>query len=344
MRIDSLFKNYERPYIIGEVSQNHDGSLGQAHAFIDMIADAGADAIKFQTHIAAEESTLLEPFRVAFSYEDKSRFDYWKRMEFTESQWKELYDHAQERNIDFLSSPFSMKAFEILEKIGIKAWKFGSGEVFNNKLLKAAIDTGKPLLLSTGLSTWDDIDRQMEKVKENGNDILLFQCVTAYPSEAKMINLNLIDEMSQRYNCPIGISDHSATVFPALAAIARGAKAVEVHVTMSKYMFGPDVKASVDYNGLSEIVLGTQFISKMLFSKEDLKERDNNRENLRKLFSKSLYYRKELKNGHKIQENDLVAKKPNMGIDESQMDLFIGKQLFHDVKVDDMVRMEDFEK
>ena len=138
-------------YIVAEVSQNHDGSLGMAHAFIDAIAKTGADAVKFQTHIASEESTVHEPFRVKFSYCDDTRYDYWKRMEFTKEQWKGLYDHASALGLDFLSSPFSVKALRMLEDIGISAWKFGSGEVFNTVLLHEAIKTGKPILLSTGL-------------------------------------------------------------------------------------------------------------------------------------------------------------------------------------------------
>ena len=114
-------------FIIGEVAQAHDGSLGMAHAYIDAIADAGADAVKFQTHIAAEESTPDEMWRVKFSYQDDSRFDYWRRMEFTEAQWRGLADHAGEKGLVFLSSPFSVAAVELLARIGVPAWKIASG-------------------------------------------------------------------------------------------------------------------------------------------------------------------------------------------------------------------------
>ena len=133
-------------YIIAEISQNHDGSLGQAHAFIDAVAGTGVDAIKFQTHIAEAESTPEEPFRVKFSYEDKTRYDYWKRMEFTPAQWERLQGHAQEAGLDFLSSVFSVEAFEMLESIGMPAWKLGSGEVYNKYLVEKMVKTGKPIL------------------------------------------------------------------------------------------------------------------------------------------------------------------------------------------------------
>ena len=118
-------------FIIGEIAQAHDGSLGAAHAYIDAIANTGADAVKFQTHIAEAESSPRERWRVNFSYQDKTRFDYWKRMEFTLEQWKGLKKHAEEKGLIFLSSPFSSEAVEILERIGVSAWKVASGEVNN---------------------------------------------------------------------------------------------------------------------------------------------------------------------------------------------------------------------
>ena len=122
-------------YIIAEVAQSHEGSLGLAHSFIDAVAKSGADAVKFQTHIAEEESTPEEKFRIKMSSQDKDRFEYWKRMEFTESQWLELFKHCVDRNIDFISSPFSRKAISLLSRIGMKIWKLGSGEVLSNDLL-----------------------------------------------------------------------------------------------------------------------------------------------------------------------------------------------------------------
>src|SRR5918992_3358857 len=122
--------------IIAEVAQAHDGSLGMAHAFIDAIATTGADAVKFQTHIASAESTPTEPWRIQFSRQDTSRYDYWKRMEFTEAQWSGLKQHADERGLIFLSSPFSIEAVELLERVGVAAWKVASGEVSNRPLFE----------------------------------------------------------------------------------------------------------------------------------------------------------------------------------------------------------------
>lgn len=337
-------KGIFHPYVIAEVSQNHDGSLGQAHAFIDAVATTGADAIKFQTHIADQESTALEPFRVKFSYEDKTRYDYWKRMEFTDDQWFGLYIHAKEKGLDFISSPFSMKALELLDAIGVPAWKFGSGEVFNQALINKAIQTKKPIILSTGLSTYDEIEEQVKYVENKGGEVCVLYCVTAYPSRSEMINILDIKKLSDIVHCPIGISDHSATIYPSLSAVTLGATIIEVHVTMSHYMFGPDVKASITLEQLTEIVEGSGFITKMLKSNNNYDIRDVERESLKKMFSKSLYYSGNLVKGKTITEDNLIGKKPNDGIDANMKHNFIGKVLNRNVMKDDLVKMEDFEE
>jgi len=343
MKKKSFFRD-DHVYVIAEVAQNHDGSLGQAHAFIDAVADTGADAIKFQTHIADEESTKNEPFRVNFSYCDKTRYDYWKRMEFTEEQWTQLYNHAVKKGLDFLSSPFSEKALDMLNRIGIPAWKFGSGEVFNKRLLKKAIKTGKPIILSTGLSTFQDIDEQFEMINDAGNEVLLMQCTTAYPTSAEMISINVIEEYKERYGCPVGLSDHSATIFPSLSAVTLGALAVEVHVTMSRNMFGPDVKSSVTMEELSEIVAGARFIKKMLDNAGDKNELDKSACVLKQIFTKSIYARCDIKEGCIIKESDLVLKKPYCGNDANDFEKMVNCRAKNVIFKDEPIEWENIEK
>lgn len=341
--IEKIWKNEAEPYIIAEISQNHDGSLGQAHAYIDAVASTGADAIKFQTHIAEEESTIFEPFRVKFSYEDNTRYDYWKRMEFTPEQWKGLYDHARDVGIDFLSSPFSEMALDILQKIDVPAWKFGAGEVFNERLLDKAIQTNKPILLSTGLSTYEDIEKQIEKIVANGNKFVLFQCVTAYPSSAEMIDINQIVDFKKRFHCEVGISDHSATIYPSLAATTLGASAIEVHVTMSHYMFGPDVRASVNIEQLKQIVEGTKFITMMRNTHIDLSTRNDKKNDLKSMFSKSLFATRYIRKGEVISTDMFKAKKPNIGIDSNNFNMILGKRVAIDIECGYPLKEEDIE-
>ena len=140
-------------FIIAEIGQAHDGSLGSAHAYIDAVAEAGVDAVKFQTHIAHAESSKHEQFRVKGFPQDKTRYDYWKRMEFTPEQWSDLLSHAKEKGLIFLSTPFSIEAVELLENLNVPAFKIGSGDIDNIDLIESVIKTQKPILLSSGMSS-----------------------------------------------------------------------------------------------------------------------------------------------------------------------------------------------
>lgn len=171
--------------VVGEVAQAHDGSLGTAHAFIDAIAAAGADAVKFQTHIAAAESTPSEPWRVRFSRQDDTRYDYWKRMEFTEEQWVGLRQHAQERGLLFLSSPFSMEAVDLLIRVGVSAWKVASGEMNNREMLRRMAVSGVPVILSSGMSPLAEVDAAVEEMRANSATFAVLQCTSAYPALRK---------------------------------------------------------------------------------------------------------------------------------------------------------------
>ena len=328
-------------YIIAEISQNHDGSLGQAHAFIDAVAGTGVDAIKFQTHIAEAESTPDEPFRVKFSYEDKTRYDYWKRMEFTYEQWEELFHHAKKAGLDFLSSVFSVEAFEMLQAIGIPAWKLGSGEVFNKYLVDKMVETGKPILLSSGMSTYEDIDKQVEQVKNNPYAIM--QCTTAYPCPPEEIGLNVIPIMKDRYHCPIGLSDHSGTIFPSLAAVANGALMIEVHVTMSPYMFGPDVKASVTIEQLREMTEGIRMTTRMLNAPLDKAELKAEQRELKNIFAKGIYLKKDIMKGEALDIEKVSFKKPLKGVSGEQYENVIGKTAVRDLKQGEALLWTDIE-
>lgn len=321
--------------LIGEVAQAHDGSLGTAHAFIDAIAAAGADAVKFQTHIAAAESTPGEPWRVRFSRQDESRYDYWKRMEFTEEQWAGLKVHAEERGLLFLSSPFSVEAAEMLERLGMKAWKVASGELSNPVLLDYLIGTGKPILLSTGMSPLEEIDAAVAKIK----DPVVMQCTTAYPCPPEKVGLNLIPFFRERYGCAVGLSDHSGTIYPGLAALTLGAEVLEVHVTLSREAFGPDVPASLTTAELRQLVEGVRFLERALPVDKDAMAVEM--EPLRKMFTKSVVARFDLPEGTVLAPEHLAVKKPGGGIPAARMSELIGGRLRRAVKADEQLHEED---
>ena len=332
-----------RCLVIGEVAMSHDGSLGLAHAFIDAIAAAGADAVKFQTHIAAEESTPSEPFRVKFSRQDKTRYDYWKRMEFSEEGWRGLAEHARERGLLFLSSPFSVRAVEMLERIEMPLWKIASGETSNNLLLDRILDTGRPVLLSTGMSPVEEIDGAVARVRARKVDVGVFQCTTAYPCPAEKVGLNMLQFYRERYGCWVGLSDHSATIYPGLAGAATGMDMLEVHVTLSREMFGPDVVASITTAELRQLVDGVRFIERMRAHPIDKNASAQETAPLRKLFTRSLVASSDLPAGTVISREHVAIKKPGTGLAPDRLEEVIGRRLARPVAVDQVLAAEDIE-
>jgi N-acetylneuraminate synthase len=332
-----------RCLVIGEVALTHDGSLGLAHAFVDAIANAGADAVKFQTHIAAAESTPSEPFRVKFSRQDKTRYDYWKRMEFTEEGWRGLAEHARERGIIFLSSPFSIQAIELLDRIGMPLWKIASGETSNAMLLDRILDTGKPVLLSTGMSPIEEIDAAVARVRARKVDVGVFQCTTAYPCPPEKVGLNLISFYRERYACWVGLSDHSGTIYPGLAGAALGMDMLEVHVTLSREMFGPDVIASVTTQELRQLVDGIRFIERMRAHPLDKNASAQETAPLRNLFTRSLVASANLPAGTVIAREHVAIKKPGTGLQPERLEEVIGRRLARPVTVDQLLAAEDIE-
>ena len=340
--------------LIAEIAQAHDGSLGTAHAYIDAVADAGADAIKFQTHIAAAESTAAEPWRVRFSPQDETRFDYWRRMEFTAPQWRGLKEHADERDLVFLSSAFSPEAVDLLEDLGMAAWKVASGEVSNLPLLRRMIETGKPLLVSTGLATLGELDPVLAEITDAGVGLGVLQCTTAYPCPPEQVGIDQLDVFRARWNDPesphalakpswIGLSDHSGTIFPGLAAATLGADLLEVHVTFHRRSFGPDVPASITLEELAELKRGVRFIERMRTGVVDKTSISKETDGLRTTFGRSLVAARDLDAGARLTEADIAAKKPGGGLPPRALGQIVGRRLLVPVERDQPLRREMLE-
>ena len=332
-----------RALIIGEVAQAHDGSLGMAHAFIDAIAAAGADAVKFQTHIAAAESTLQEPWRVKFSRQDETRYAYWKRMEFSEDQWVGLREHAHDRGLRFLSSPFSSEAVALLSRVGVAAWKIASGEVGNLALLDEIAATRLPIFLSSGMSSLTELDTAVTRIKERGIPLTVMQCTSAYPCGPDRIGLNLLEEFRARYETDIGLSDHSGTIFPSIAAAMLGVNVIEVHVTMSREMFGPDVAASVTTAELRQLVEGVRFVEGMRANPVDKDTMASELTPLRRLFTKSVVARVALPAGTRLTHEHLATKKPGTGIPASRLGELVDRRVTRDVPANALLSEDDLE-
>jgi N-acetylneuraminate synthase len=329
--------------IVAEVAQAHDGSLGMAHAFIDAIANAGADVVKFQTHIAAAESTPGEPWRVKFSEQDATRYDYWKRMEFTEPQWHGLKKHAEEKGLHFFSSPFSIEAVELLTRVGVAAWKVASGELNNSPMFERMASTGLPILLSTGMSPLGEIDSAVEQIISRGVPLTVLQCSSVYPCPPEKIGLNLIPFFRERYGCKVGLSDHSGTIYAGLAAATVGIDVLEIHVTLSKEMFGPDVPASVTTSELRQLVEGIRFIEMVKENPVDKDALAGELKPLHDLFTKSVVARRDLAAATVLREDDLTVKKPGTGIPAARLRELVRRKLRRPVNADAFLSEDDLE-
>ncbi|MEP0713749.1 N-acetylneuraminate synthase family protein [Algoriphagus sp.] len=327
--------------IIAEIGQAHDGSLGTAHAYIDALADTGVDAVKFQTHIAEAESSAFEPFRVKFSKQDDTRFSYWKRMEFTLGQWQGLKTHCEEKNMKFISSPFSNAAVDVLEAIQVEHYKIGSGEISNFLMLEKIAKTGKPIILSSGMSSMEELDKTIEFLMPFGNPLSILQCTTAYPTKPTQWGLNVMGELKHRYNLPVGFSDHSGDIFACLAATTLGAEIVEFHVVFDKRQFGPDSPASITIDQTKLLCDGIHQIKSAL-NNHVVKSENQKYAELKVMFGKSLAVNKALSAGHILTGDDLESKKPgDRGIPASEYRSVLGRELNRNLEKWDFLNAED---
>ena len=327
--------------IIAEIGQAHEGSLGMAHAYIDVLADTGVDVIKFQTHIAEAESSIYEPFRIQMSGQDKSRQDYWKRMEFTLEQWASLKIHCEEKKLEFLSTPFSNAAVDLLERVGVNAYKIGSGDVGNPLLIEKIARTGKPVILSNGLVDETELDQTIKFLKSNKIETSVLQCTSEYPTKPEQYNFNQIPYLKERYSLPVGFSDHSGKPETAIAALCFGAEILEFHTVFSRDQYGPDVSSSLTIKEIKNTVDAVRRIERSIQNKETRSPRF---EEYKSIFGKSLSVNKDLNKGHILTFEDLEAKKPaGHGISAHEYKTIIGKKLAKTKTKWDFLNFDDFE-
>ena len=327
--------------VIAEVGLAHDGSLGTAHAYIDAVAAAGADAVKFQTHEAEAEGTADETFRTPVFPQDATRTDYWRRTAFTRDQWAALKKHAEGTGMLFLSTPFSQAAVRLLRELDVKAWKVGSGETNNPLLLEELASGGEPVLLSTGMSYTSEVDTAVRFFQNRGVPIALLQCTNRYPCPPEHLGLNVISEYRLKYGIPVGFSDHSGEIAPGLAAVTLGAKILEVHVTWHKDSFGADVKASLTIESLRDLIRGVRLLEQALAAPVDKDAEAGRLESMRTLFTKGLVAKTDLPQGTIIQREDIDAKKPCTGVPAASYESVIGKRTLRALRKDEPIRLTD---
>ena len=324
--------------IIAEIGQAHEGSFGMAMSYISALVGSNVDAIKFQIHIAEAESSELEPFRVNFAVEDKSRFDYWKRTSFTRQQWFELKSYCESNGFEFLASPFSIEAFELLEEMGVKRYKLGSGEIRNKLLLDRVLNTGKQLIFSNGLINNEEELKLIRILQEQDVNFVLMQCTTSYPTPSSHTNLSRLHNY-RNMNIDFGFSDHSGELYPILAAAALGATYFEFHVVFDKKAFGPDSSSSIEIRDVFKLVKGIRFIQDGLISEKVLDQERN-----KNTFGKALTTRVNLEKGTKIELSMLETAKPeNAGISSSEYKNLIGHTVNKDIPMRAFIQYTDLE-
>jgi N,N'-diacetyllegionaminate synthase len=331
-------------YIIAEVAQAHDGSLGAAHSFVDIAKEAGANAIKFQTHFADEETTLDDIFRVNFSYQDATRYDYWKRMEFSEDQWRELFQHCQEVGIEPISTPFSVKAIDLLKSLDVAAWKVASGEVLNAQFYQAMADHNVPVLLSSGMSGFEETKEAIKLIECCGfSKYAIFQCTTSYPTPLNSVGLNNMEKFRSEFGVPVGLSDHSGEYLTSVAAISQGANIIEVHLALDRKQFGPDTSSSLMPHELKEVCRARDVLFELSVNQTNKDELVHKMAEVKTLFGRSLALRRSVTKGESLTEENLCFKKPGLGITPKQAKNYIGRRFARDVCFKHLLREEDFE-
>jgi N,N'-diacetyllegionaminate synthase len=322
--------------VIAEIGNNHDGSVRQAERLIEAAAEAGADAVKFQTHIAEAEMLPSTPTPPHF---DEPRWEFTKRMELSKDDHLRLKAFAGERGLVFFSSPFSVEAVELLEEVGVSAYKVASGELSNPPLLEAIAATGKPVLLSSGMSGMEDVERAAETLRANGSDLLVMQCTSSYPCPPELVNLRAMAAMGERLGAPYGLSDHTAGVWTSVAAVALGAAAVEKHFTLSKRLYGPDHHSSLTPEELAQLVEGVRQVEAAMGT--GLKERDPSLDAARATFEKSIVARIRIPEGAVLEQQMLTTKRPGNGISALRLPEVVGRKAARELEPDHQLQEAD---
>jgi len=332
--------------VIAEIGNLHEGSLGIALSMVDIAANAGADIVKFQLHIAEFESTIMEPFRTNDFIQDLDRRSYWDRISFNLEEWKLIKNQCDLNSVEFLCTPFSVEAAQLLhDNRLVQRWKLGSGEITNFQLMDFVFNTKLEVLVSTGLGNDDDINKLFNYVKQNYdlNQLVLMHCVSQYPTNLENSSINQIQILKDKYSVRVGHSDHSGVKAASFFALTYPISYLEVHLAPHKLFFGPDTSSSLNPSEFAEVVQYRNDIFKLKhsnFTKNQLFEMSKS---TAKKFRKSLFWASNMNKGQLIEQQSMIIRKPWVGIDASRFSELLGKNIKKAVFKGDPINEEDFE-
>lgn len=328
-------------YVIAEAGANHNRDLDTALELIEVAADAGADAVKFQTYRAegmySRHTPMMTYLRDADLVDDQeSVWDLIKRVEIPWEWHQDLARAARARGLDFLSTPFEEAAVDLLESVAVPAYKIASYEITHLPLIEHCAKTGKPLLLSTGMASLGDIERALDTANAAGcQDVMLLHCAISYPPRFADLNLRAIETLQQAFGVPIGWSDHTMGHTADVAAVTLGACAIEKHYTLNRDQPGPDHGFAVEPDELADMVTAVREAEAALGS--TVKRRTDAEAELYRLARRSLVAARRIPAGQRISEQDLAVKRPGFGIAVHERDIVLGHTATRDIDEDEVL-------
>ena len=332
-------------YVIAEAGVNHDGSLDAALALVDAAADAGADAVKFQTFdpaaLTVEAAPLAEYQRERGEADDQRAM--LERLRLPDADFAALRDHAAARDIVFLSAPFDEHSAQLLADLDVPAFKLGSGELTNLPFLARVAGYGKPLILSTGMATLDEVAAAVDTVRAAGcRNLALLHCVSSYPTPIEQANLRAMDALRQAHpDAVIGYSDHVLGLDAAVASVARGAQVLERHLTLDRSAPGPDHALSSEPDEFGELVRRVRATEAALGDGD--KRPQPAETDVREVARRSLVATRALAPGDTLDADALAAKRPGGGISPARLDELLGRRVARPVTAGAPMREDDLE-
>lgn len=329
-------------FIIAEAGVNHNGDLRLAKKLIDVAKKTGADAVKFQTFKA---SSLVTPYAKKADYQKKNdspeetQFEMLKKLELSEQDFQKLAAYAKKKKIIFLSTAFDDKSLELLFRLDVPAFKIPSGEITNFPGLERIALQKKPVIISTGMATMEEIKAAVRAFTTHGcTDIILLHCTTSYPAPPDSVNLRVIDTLREVFRLPVGYSDHTEGFLVSAAAVAKGACVIEKHITIDRTLPGPDHAASIEPGDLKTMIDIIRQVERMLGSSE--KKPEPCEINNRVIVRKSVIASEKILKGTILQESMLVLKRPGTGIEPKYLKDLIGKRVKQTIAKDTILTWE----
>lgn len=328
---------YEHTFIIAEIGVNHNGSVDLAKDMIKSASECGVDAVKFQTFNS--EDLVTENARTADYQEENtnenSQLEMLKKLELSFDDFRELKDYALKNGVIFISSPFDVNSVDLLETLDVPLYKLGSGELNNFELIDYVQKTNKPIIISTGMATLDEIKETYDFIK-NKDNLIILHCITGYPTSFEEANLNFIKTLKSEFDVPIGFSDHSPGIELPIAAVALGACVVEKHFTLDKNLEGPDHKASlnpIEFKAMVDAIRNVE-----VAMGDGVRKFSDNELEIKKVARKSIVLNQDISKDMIIERRMLSIKRPGTGIPPKFIDDVVGKKVIKDLKANNVLK------